>query len=149
MQVFRLFREGRRPDDSYGARLFGGRWNPEGVSVLYTSSHLSLACLETLVHVSAPSLPPMLFARTDVGPVEASLDPTGHQLARGLAHTRRLGLRWLEANDNLAIRVPSILIPHEDNVLLNPAHPNYQALAWEVYPFDWDRRILELLNSSR
>src|SRR5947209_2080693 len=34
-----------------GARVFGGRWNSTGVSVIYCSEHLSLAALETLVHI--------------------------------------------------------------------------------------------------
>ena len=34
-----------------GSRLMGGRWNAPGHAVLYVSSHLSLAVLETLAHL--------------------------------------------------------------------------------------------------
>ena len=34
-----------------GARRFGGRWNSKGKSVVYTSATLSLAALETFVHM--------------------------------------------------------------------------------------------------
>jgi len=40
-----------------GAARAGGRWNSRGVAVIYTSSILSLAALETLVHLN----PPVLF----------------------------------------------------------------------------------------
>src|SRR6185437_4737812 len=39
-----------------GSRLFGGRWNSEGVFALYTSSSRSMALLETLAHTPAKML---------------------------------------------------------------------------------------------
>ncbi len=35
-----------------GARLFGGRWNSIGTSMVYTASSLSLAILEWRVHLA-------------------------------------------------------------------------------------------------
>ena len=43
-----------------GARLTGGRWNSPGRAVVYTSTSMSLAVLETVVHLKASSFP---FAR--------------------------------------------------------------------------------------
>ena len=40
-----------------GAKKFGGRWNHEGVAVLYCSASLALAQLETLVHLDG-AMPP-------------------------------------------------------------------------------------------
>ena len=37
--------------DGEGARQFGGRWNSPGVPIIYTSSSMSLAALEMLVHL--------------------------------------------------------------------------------------------------
>ena len=35
----------------------GGRWNPIGVAMLYTARHLSLACIEVLVHLDKGQFP--------------------------------------------------------------------------------------------
>ena len=40
-----------------GARLYGGRWNSRGVSVVYASTSLALACVETFVNLE-PNLRP-------------------------------------------------------------------------------------------
>ena len=45
--------------------------------------------------------------------------------------------------NQLAIQVPSIVIPEEFNILLNPNHAHYRDLAWsEPLPFRFDPRLL-------
>ena len=39
--------------DGEGARRYGGRWNQRGTPVVYLGSPLSLAALETFVHLTA------------------------------------------------------------------------------------------------
>ncbi|MGH7564183.1 MAG: RES family NAD+ phosphorylase [Gemmatimonadota bacterium] len=43
-----------------GARRAGGRWNSKGRPMIYTSEHLSLPVLETLVHVTRDELPDLV-----------------------------------------------------------------------------------------
>ncbi|GAB3221549.1 RES family NAD+ phosphorylase [Spirosoma arcticum] len=46
-----------------GARLNGGRWNPPGTPLIYTSTTPELALLETLVHLDGTpirDLPPFV-----------------------------------------------------------------------------------------
>ena len=40
-----------------GARIFGGRWNNKGVSIIYASESRALATLEYLVHVPLSLMP--------------------------------------------------------------------------------------------
>ena len=40
-----------------GAELNGGRWNRPGRPVIYASSTIALACLETVVHLNQSGLP--------------------------------------------------------------------------------------------
>jgi RES domain-containing protein len=77
--------------------------------------------------------------------VDHSLDPDREYLTRGEYYTVEIGRRWLDYANELAVRVPSILIPEEDNVLLNPRHQDYAGLHWKSEPFEWDQRLLNLL----
>ena len=40
-----------------GAKLTGGRWNGNGVALVYAAESRSPACLETIVHLNAGGLP--------------------------------------------------------------------------------------------
>ena len=40
-----------------GAKITGGRWNRKGHAVLYASSSIALACLETVAHMNSGGLP--------------------------------------------------------------------------------------------
>ena len=37
--------------------------------------------------------------------------------------TMEIGDGWLQAGTQLALRVPSIIVPEETNILINPRHP--------------------------
>jgi RES domain-containing protein len=50
--VFRLCSKRYPANDGKGAALKGGRWNPAGTEVIYTSVTASLAALEVLANYS-------------------------------------------------------------------------------------------------
>ncbi len=119
--------------DGEGARLFGGRWNSRGRRALYTSSHLSLSVLETYVHIPPElrSVLPILQAvrisiPDDVGAERVSEDQPAELMGRSdpIGACRAVGDAWLDRNDELVLEVPSILVPVETNLILNPAHPH-------------------------
>ncbi len=57
MELYRITQEIYAGDLSgNGAKLFGGRWNSEGLPALYAASTRSLALLETLAHTPAKML---------------------------------------------------------------------------------------------
>lgn len=114
--------------DGEGARLYGGRWNRKGTPLVYAASHVSLAALEALVHSAvlprglvliAYDVPDVLAA--DAWPI-ASL-PADWTDYPAPASTQDLGTRWAEGGSNVALKVPSVVVPLETNWLLNPRHP--------------------------
>lgn len=108
-----------------------GRWHRKGRPVTYSASSPSLALLEILVHID-----PRRFTEQTLLELEVPDDTervTRAQLVQLLrdvpdgnaqARTRAYGTAWLEESRSLALVVPSMVVPFEHNVVLNPLHPN-------------------------
>jgi RES domain-containing protein len=137
--------------DGEGARLFGGRWNSRGRRALYTSSHLSLSVLEACVHIPPAlrdTLPVLQAVRISiperVGTERVSEEQLAELMGRSdpLGACRAVGDRWLHRNDELVLEVPSILVPVETNLILNPAHPRMREVKIvESRKFQFDPRL--------
>lgn len=144
MRVWRLAVQGYEALDGEGARLFGGRWNEAGLPMVYTSTHLSLAVLEQLAHGAAAALSSRYVALQIEVPTDAPATVLPRsQLGSGWRSEpricRNLGNDWLRDGGFLALDVPSVLVPQESNVLLNPRHPammQVRVTAREDFIFD-------------
>ncbi len=131
--------------DGEGARRWGGRWNSPGRPVVYTSATASLAALEKLVWTDPEDVPDdlQLFELElpdDLAPQALAIDRLPrHWTAAGCPACVELGDRWLADGSNLALAVPSALLPEERNVLLNPRHPQagrIRIVATRTFTFD-------------
>jgi len=115
-----------------GARLYGGRWNSRGVWVVYVSTSLALAAVETFVNLE-PNLQPRdlvsiegeMSDELEVGRLDQKALPHDWHKTRDES-VRRFGDEWIHARQTIALLVPSAAIRGEWNVLLNPAHPDFR-----------------------
>lgn len=113
-----------------GARISGGRWNRPGTPLVYCSASRALACLETLVHLAKHPLPlnRYLVAITVPAAVWAAaceLDRAtlvGWNAEPAGKASLDWGSGWAARGGSLLARVPSVIVPEEFNVLINPAH---------------------------
>jgi RES domain-containing protein len=131
-----------------GARLFGGRWNSKGTSIVYTAQSASLAALELLVHLQRQQLleayvvARVSFDEALAGAVEAVALPAGWQDDPPPPALRRIGDEWAAALRSAVLRVPSAVVEDEFNYLLNPAHPDFAGVAIDPFePFRFDPRL--------
>ncbi len=151
MQVFRIAKTRHINDLSgTGARLNGGRWNHPGIGILYTSPTRALATVEFLVHVPAAMMP------RNLGMVAIEIpDPIVPQetIATDLPENWRrhpappalaeIGSNWALSNNALLLRVPSAVVEHEYNILINPAHPDMRRVTIvDVQPYIFDNRLM-------
>lgn len=140
MLVWRICREAHQALDGEGARLHGGRWNSERVSVVYTSSTLALAALEYLVHVDIEDVPDDLVAMAIEVPDD--LPPDWNQVLDHPA-CARIGDQWAAKGTVLLLLVPSAVVPEESNVLINPDHPRAGDVRMvSIRPFAFDSRLV-------
>ena len=129
MKVYRLTPKKYATDLSgMGAKLYGGRWNRVGVSILYTSENLSLSVLENIVHINNPTFLPTFQAITIEIPdsfKEYFTDdfPDNWQEQEGFENLRELTDDFVEKREFLSMKVPSAIIDVEYNFLINPQHP--------------------------
>ncbi len=133
-----------------GSRRVGGRWTPPGFPAVYTASSIALTVLETLVHVDSAVMPKHLVIRVDV-PDDIRITeirtedlPNDWRTTPAPAALQEIGRAWLDASDTLLLQVPSVVVPQEFNVVLNPLHADFQQLAINPPdPFTIDARLLE------
>lgn len=113
--------------------------------MLYASTTLSLACLEILVHIKEPRLPAdYVWVRIHV-PAEQMDEPLREGDFSDESLCRQLGSDWVRNSRRAAIEVPSVIVPTEGNLLLNPRHPGFAEIAFsETTPFRFDPRLLKL-----
>lgn len=132
-----------------GGHHADGRWHTRGKAILYASEHPALAMVEAMAHmrlgVTAIPLTLKLIA-IDVSDT-ATLAPTPGLPTGWQANeptSQAIGDAWIARGDTLLLRVPSAIVAHSTNYLINPAHAEAPMLLSEVEiePFWFDRRYL-------
>jgi RES domain-containing protein len=127
MELYRIISE-KYSDDltGTGAKIVGGRWNSKGTAVIYCSESRALALLENLVRTPITLLKSDLMIVTISIPdsiKSISADKTNiHNNYPASSETKREGDLWVKSDKSLLFKVPSAVIPHEFNFLINPLH---------------------------
>lgn len=134
--------------DGEGARRYGGRWNSPGIAAVYLAESRALAALEILVHAPREALmldwilieieiPDSMIER--VPPAKL---PHHWRLHPSSQIAQVFGSRWLRDYQNLALRLPSAVIPEESSLLVNPLHPDMRTLKpGKPRAFSFDSRL--------
>ncbi|PHM70843.1 RES family NAD+ phosphorylase [Xenorhabdus sp. KJ12.1] len=134
----------------YGAKRFGGRWNHKGYGAVYASSSIALATLELYVHTAKESLLEeyQLFsielADTDVDYLDHRYLPDDWRSDPAPTSTMDIGSDWLNAAENVALIIPSCIVPYENNIIINPNHPKFSKSieSVEELDFTFDQRLI-------
>jgi RES domain-containing protein len=144
MRAYRIVKKGRAAEafSGEGARRYGGRWNLPGVPMVYCAESRALAALECLGHFQGAErrIPFVLFTleipddRVEV--FDGDKLPAGWRGDVPIAATQELGTAWIRRQSAVALRVPSVHVPEEGCILLNPEHPDTRRV--QIYfPVDY------------
>ena len=118
-----------------GAKITGGRWNSVGTPLIYSATNISLATLETVLHLRSGGLPFNRFlvridVPDDVWAARVVLDPLpgGWDAVPPGMTSRTAGDAWVASSSSALLLVPSVIVPDEYNVLINPQHPDVASI---------------------
>jgi RES domain-containing protein len=150
-RIYRVLRRAyaRTPFDGEGAYLYGGRWSSSGIRLSYASEHQSLAMLEYFVHLDKDDPPEdLVLAVAEVADdvtreqVHVSDLPANWREAAAPPDLTRLGDDFAKSGRSCLLFVPSVVAAHENNCLVNPAHPDFgRVVVQAVEPLGYDARM--------
>lgn len=131
-----------------GAKRFPGRWNERGIPVIYAAGNMSLAILETLVHLRKEDfLEDFRLIRADIPselieePLRSAL-PQGWDAERIVPRVQKFGAEWLRTRRSCVLKVPSAIAPDDTNLLLNPRHRHFSRIRVDrATSFTFDGRL--------
>lgn len=136
-----------------GSRLHGGRWNPPGIPMTYTSSSVALASIECFVNTPSEIVSRSNFQRVDIWiPDDAQSEviqtadlPPDWPNIPAPDFLSDIGRNWAECVSSLLLIVPSAALGgHENNVLINPRHPHMNEVKIvSIQSFSFDLRLIK------
>jgi RES domain-containing protein len=134
-----------------GAEKSGGRWNRPGLPAVYCAGTISLACLETVVHLKAGGLPlNRTLVRIDIldEAWAARTRLTVADLAVGWDAVPEskvsldVGDAWLKGATATLLEVPSAIVVEEPVFVINPRHADARGVrAFKVRRWTYDGRL--------
>ena len=132
----------------YGSTQGNGRWHTKGpMQVVYCGSSRALCQLEKRVHSNGANPKDQALMRLEIPDsiqlVEADTLGLPGNWRNDEAATQAIGNGWIASVASVGLWVPSYIEPDEQNLLLNPAHPDYVSIALHIerHPFKFDPRL--------
>jgi RES domain-containing protein len=133
-----------------GAQQNGGRWNHPGTAVIYASATIAIAAMETYVHIAGVVPPDLVLVRIELPDGHSAERPRLTELPAGWnllppgPASMDFGTRWARESRSLVLYVPSVLVPEEQNAVVNPNHAEFGAVHMAVErDFLFDARMYQ------
>lgn len=151
MEVYRISKKDRA--ERLSSSGSANRWNDDGQMVIYAGSSRSLSSLELIVHSNA--VKPKIEYRVMVISIDESDHlvkqvnisdlPNNWRLRAAYRDLQVIGATWYNRQESLILKVPSAVIPMENNFIINTEHPEYRNCVQLIRLEDyfWDERILK------
>ena len=131
-----------------GGLRAAARWHNAGKPIVYTASSPASALLEVLVHLELnepmylPDSYQLLKIEVSDGVSITEVDENNLDAnwQSRTDMTRAIGDKWLSELSSTILAVPSAIVPHTNNYLINPAHRDAKKIKVKShgsYPFDF------------
>lgn len=135
MYLFRITKKKYAEDlTGEGAKLYGGRWNEIGTPCIYTATSVSLSLCEYFVNLPSYLLPTDLMLvkfeieEKNIFNIEEKDLPEKWNSYPIFTASQKFGNSWLDKEEVVAFSIPSVIVPMERNVVLNPRAKNFTTI---------------------
>ncbi len=134
-----------------GAFLYGGRWNSRGKYGVYTAENNLLAALEVALRTPLTNISSNYVLVPVLVPDRATV--YSPQLPKGWNRnpkiTQQIGNQFLEENKFLLMKVPSALMSHTYNFLINPKHKSFHEVkSAKPQSLLFDERLIKMMKQE-
>jgi|TARA_R110001583_G_scaffold187258_1_gene348396 RES domain-containing protein len=156
VEVFRLAHKNFTSLDGKGGLYGVGRWHHIGFPVIYAGGSRSLAVLERFIHDKASLTIPNLkmltihipdnieFEQHFISTLPLGWDTTANEEQQA---TQDIGIGFLKANTSAFLKVPSAIVPHEYNYIINPLHPEATKIdVIDTHDYQYDERYKRIIR---
>ncbi|HRA99467.1 MAG TPA: RES family NAD+ phosphorylase [Ignavibacteria bacterium] len=129
------------------------RWNKNGEHVIYTGGSRSLSTLELIVHrnfikpdiiykvliISVPD------SENIIKTVKTKDLPDNWRKLEAYSKLQEIGSDWIQSKETLLLKVPSAVIPQEQNYIINIEHSDFKRKVKLVRSeeYFWDEGLLQ------
>ena len=143
----------RISSSNYAGKLqasgIAARWNFARQNVIYTSESRALACLENVVHRSIVNLSGLFKTLVIEIPDHLQIEkideknlPARWRISEEHLICKELGSAWFVSGVSPILKVPSALIPKENNYIIHAGHQDFDHIRLlDVEEFSFDPRI--------
>jgi RES domain-containing protein len=119
-----------------GSASYPGRWHSKGTHILYTASSPSLALLESVVHISKIMIAGYCMICLEIPDdkiqeIKIADLPANWYINSSPDILKSYGNAFISENKFFALKLPSAIMPEENNLLLNPNHPDFKKVKVE------------------
>ncbi|MBN2885074.1 RES family NAD+ phosphorylase [Patescibacteria group bacterium] len=149
MEIFRI--SNKKHSKKLSASGSANRWNFDGQNVIYAGSSRSLSTLELIVHKNAikPKVEykVMIISLADIDHLvkQIMIDdlPSNWRKMAAYSVLQKIGSDWYENQESLVLKVPSAVIPHEYNYIINTEHTKFSEHVQlvRIEDYFWDTRL--------
>ncbi len=146
-RAYRIVSPQYPPFDGSGTHRWGSRWITPGQWVVHAAETYALAVLENLVHWQTSALPPNLVCVAVDIPDSLEQEELDRSDAPSLVlgdyeECRAIGDDWYQRAETAVLWVPSIVSPHESNLLFNQRHADFSnIIVHKAVPAHVDPRL--------
>ena len=113
-----------------GSKQYGGRWNDKGVAMVYFAESRAMAVMEVLVHLRPEDIDKdFILAEFEISDdsiltINISDLPENWKEESEVETLKEIGNKFIKENKFLIMKVPSVIIEEDYNLVFNPNHPH-------------------------